>query len=323
MRAGWLLLLLFVLIGCDEAAAKPVSLTRRGLPAKVRSLEPMQEQGKGKGEGQGRGRKRGRKHDTPVYVDGKLIAALRFNELPATLPVNWHELDHSEQALRFAFTDYFTAMGVPVDKIRALHLYGGRRVMTISGDEVKRVGKGLHFQFSRGIGGQPAYKHAGAVDTNTSIDKISAVAVYVDSDPPEVINSHLKIASQGADQDVLERGGLRVYLDGRMVARLTRKELDGDDVALTELLAKAGVKLAGVKLGQAISKDAIAATLDPKQVAGLRVAAAPQSGGQLMLVGVAKDEAVEALILFARHKPVDRVAEATAGPTEPAGPTRK
>jgi hypothetical protein len=304
------------LIGCDEAAAKPVALTRRAMPAKVRELAPQQ--GKGEGKGEGRGKKRNRKHDTPVYVDGKLVAAMRFSEIPPSVPITWHPLDDGHQALRFAFTDYLAALGVSVDKVRALHLYGGRRVMAISGDEVRRVGKGLHFQFSKGIGGAPAYKHAGVVDTNTSIDKISAVAVYVDSEVPEVVHASLKSREQEADQERLDKGGMRVYLDGRMLGILKRAAHapleDRGPVTLAAFLETLGVSLNGVHTAEVVAKDAVAASLDKKKLAAdVLVEVAPQSGGRFQLAGVADGAPVEALLLYAKQKPVDRVAAAKAG----------
>jgi hypothetical protein len=280
--------------------------------------------GKSIGKDEQRGRKRGRHRDTPVYLDGKRVGSLRFGELPPTMPVVWHPLDGDRYARRFAFVDYLAALGVDLAKVNALHLHGGRgRITVIDGNELRRVGDAVQFQFSKSTGGQPRYKHRGPVTTNTSIDKIRAVAVYVADPAPELKGGKLYVDGKRVkpleDQD--GAGGTRVYLDGRMVGALKRRAV-GDSkegVVLSNALRGLGVELRGVHTAHVVVRDAVAMTIPATKLMGteLKVTALRQSRGRLTIAGALDDKPVDAVLLFAKDKPIDRSGPPPSG--APAG----
>ena len=79
--------------------------------------------------------------DPTVYVDGKPTGVLRFGELPVTLKPVWKEEKAAVpfkkgdkgprfrivKERRYRFSDYFRELGVDVDKITEVHLYGGNQ----------------------------------------------------------------------------------------------------------------------------------------------------------------------------------------------------
>ncbi len=79
--------------------------------------------------------------DPGVYIDGKPASVLRFGELPHTLKPVWIEEraaapfkkgDKGPRHLivksrRYRFSEYFQSLGVDLDKVKELHMYGGNQ----------------------------------------------------------------------------------------------------------------------------------------------------------------------------------------------------
>ena len=84
--------------------------------------------------------------DTVVYLDGKPIGYLTFGELPLALKPYWRKVKKSankpancpeclawkwgEQRF-YRFTEYLKAMGIPIAKIKELHVQGPKITETI------------------------------------------------------------------------------------------------------------------------------------------------------------------------------------------------
>jgi hypothetical protein len=206
-------------------------------------------------------------------------------------------------------------VGIDVARVKALHLYGGRsRVLVIDGDELRRVGNAVQFQFSKGTGGNPQYKHDGPVKANTSIDKIKTVAVYMDRDAPELKHGKLFVAGQRVDglPYVAEerRGGTRIYLDGRFVGAVKRREVEGEGARVLSALLRSfdEVNLDQVRTAQIVVKDNIALEVEGGRLRGdsLALTAPKKSRGRFAVAGVADGAPVDAIILYAKAPLPDR-----------------
>src|SRR5690606_30774388 len=111
-RSAVLALVLGLAAGCEERASD----LEAGLgPAADQLLAGVQIPAKK------RGGKRKRFADAPVFVDGSFRAMLKYNELPPTLPTRFKTFDDGKVVRRFAWTDYFAALGVDLSAIDAVH----------------------------------------------------------------------------------------------------------------------------------------------------------------------------------------------------------
>ncbi len=294
-------------MGCVEDAVAKVE----GNPSKV-EVAPATAvpSAKAKQHGQ-RKRRPGRDRSTPVYVDGKLAGSLRFHELPPTLPVTWYPLDGGTVDRRFAMGDYLTAMGVEIAQVKTVHLHGGRRITAIDGDEVRAKADKIYFNFTRNMSGRPAYRHDGPIDTNTSIDKIVAVAIYVNKPAPEMKSGTLFV--DGVAQKTIpytkkvKTGGTRVYVDGRIVGHLKRRHVEYADARdLASVLREIDVDVDAVKSAHIITRDKIARKLSPAELVGKELQVKSSKRGRLAVQGIADGQALDAILLFVSQEPVDR-----------------
>jgi hypothetical protein len=135
---------------------------------------------------EGGGRKRGeRRVIAPVYVDGKMVAALQYGELPSKFKPTIVERVREYSLCNLA--DYLVALGVDLAKVRAVHLAGASRTAAIDGDELRRVKDKLHFTFSRkrGTQGKPMMDWPGTkVVATTRIDIVFSLQVFVEKEAP-------------------------------------------------------------------------------------------------------------------------------------------
>lgn len=302
---------LCLLSGCVEdkvVAPEPAPATDA---TTVAAVAPAADAPKGGQEHGKRARKPGRDRITPVYVDGELVSSLRFSELPPALNVKWHSLDHGNVVRRFALADYLTSLGVALESVKAVHLYGGRRITMIDGDEVRRAGDRIHFQFSRLTAGRPQYRHDGPVKTNTSIDKINSIAVYLNKVVPNMVGGELYLDGERQERIPYtageKQGGTRVYVDGRIVAHLKRRHVaDAATKDLASMLRDSGVELASVKSAHIVSRDQIVRQLTGEEMGTETLTLAETDKGRIAIEQVANGQAIDAILLFANAKPVDR-----------------
>ncbi len=191
----------------------------------------------------GLGKGRGSASDAVAYVDGSPTSVLRFPELPAALPVAWKTLDDGRKVRRYRLADYVEALGLALDDVSEVHLYGGRdRVSIVTREELKKHRETLLFSFTGGTAGKPRmhYPPVDSIRINTFIDMLYNMAIYVKKPPPALdpTTRTLTLDGQrvrGVPYIVGERpGGTRVYVGGKLSAWIKRKTLadklviDGD-----------------------------------------------------------------------------------------------
>jgi hypothetical protein len=272
--------------------------------------------------------KKPRMGEAAVYVDGKSVGVMRVPELPLGLKA--HELP---QGRRYFMGEYLTALGVDVAKLKGLQAYGGARIAVMDGDEVRRIQNGLHISFTRGDSGKPRLIWSVVHPrVNTTIDMVSSLCVYVEKEPP-VLKDHELFYADGTKVEGVPYApheiskGTRVYLDGKLVATVKRKEIpssiqSGGDVehpsySLAGWLANAGVDATGAKTVDFLSGDDLIAHMDSKdwdaQKKEFAFTLPRHNQGQVAIAaGSAKSAKVSALQIFIKQKAPDRTLVAAA-----------
>lgn len=210
--------------------------------------------------------------DPTVYIDGVPVSVMRFGELPITLEPTWIEEKASLpfkkgdpgprfriiKERRYRFSDYFRALGVDLEKIKELHIYGGNQkaaAVIIPGDSVRNEEEFL-FRFGGAIWGKPLPNCPIGVGDGKCPDQIATMALYVDKEPPRREGGHFYFGDEKVEGIPYfgepSRGGIRVYHEGILSATIKRNKLiasgiegkgpEGDEnYSFFEFLASQGV----------------------------------------------------------------------------------
>jgi hypothetical protein len=267
--------------------------------------------------------------DPGVYADGKLIGMLQFGELPAPLDVYWFEdeagLEFGPNSKgpkteivrqrRYSFSKYFAALGLDVDKIKEVHIYGAQKRRTaavvVSGDEMREY-LGFSFRFGNDVFGKPIPACPDGIGDGKCPDSLGAVAVYLERPAPERRGGYFYL--DGNEVDGIPyygqplRGGVRIYLDGPHVATVKRKYLRGKggkvrDDGVTEwklftFLESKGVDTSKIADAWIVQKDRWTKRLTRKELVDATFIAKPGKSGEIFLG--ADEISVNHLQLFTR-----------------------
>ncbi len=212
--------------------------------------------------------------DTGVYVDGKPVGFLSWGELPAQLPVTWVKDKVSDrkrpgtndpgwkwaQQRFYKFTDYLKTVGVDLRKVKELHIYGPKlsQTLIVSGKELSSPrANELLFRFGTNTGGKAIPQSPGDLGNGKVADKVTAVMVYVTKKPPTLVrNEGLEL--DGVMQTGVPyygdpiRGGVRIYLDGKLAAIIKRQELDAKKAVNAASGGEPSFKLADIVAAQGV-----------------------------------------------------------------------
>jgi hypothetical protein len=191
--------------------------------------------------------KRPRFGEAAIYIDGKSVGVMRATELPPALKGRAVNIGGGYATTRYGFVDYVRALGIDAKRIKALHLYGGSRVVVVDKAEVARIGDGIMFSFVQGDRGKPRVHWPPVkLHVNSTIDMVSNVAVYVEKEPPvldargELVMPNGAVVEGKVPYAPEEQGnGTRVYVDGNLVGTVKRKKLT-NDMLVTDLAGKGG-----------------------------------------------------------------------------------
>jgi len=285
--------------------------------------------GTGDGGGQRRpgGQQKKRFGQSPVYVDGVPTAVVAYGELPPWLKTKWVALNDGRKVVRFVFADYLRALGVPLRRVQAVHLYGGRgRVGTLSGAELRRVRGRLLFSFTKGDAGKMRMHWGGDIRVSDSIDKVQAVAVYVDRKPPRwdrgkwgLVDDH-GVEFEGIPYARAPlKGGVRIYLDGRIAHVLKRNRTFERKIeparivggvptfGMFDYLDQVGVDARRVAAVELLDENQVALRLDGRALKAERataeLSAPPRSSGRVVVhLAGRRDVAVTAINLYTRKR---------------------
>jgi hypothetical protein len=264
---------------------------------------------------------RGKWKDAGVYLDGKPLGFLFYGELPRSLePVYPKGEEGNPMQQRFRFYEYFKALGVPMNRIKEVHIYNGNmNVLAVKGSTLSKFRKDFHFKFGKGTKGRALLLIARGMPRNTMFDKVAGIAIYIDKRPPKIEDDRPELL-EGQDKFDIPyhgpplRGGVRVYRDDRLVLHLKRNKLEeSQDLATwsddkTELrfplyafLEKHGVKTSDIVLADVIRQDKREERYSKAELKDMYFTAKAQAGGKILL-GKDKVE-VKALALYTRQVP--------------------
>ena len=286
--------------------------------------------------------------ETWIYVDGVPRGALLFAELPAALAPAWKDdvegLDfhpgdpgpHEKpiQILRWRLADYFQLIGIDVAKIKMVYLHGSGYV-AIPGPVFRKYADGITFDLTGNDLSTSRFYWPPGMPTNTSYDRYAAVSVFI-TKPPLKLDEHNNPFIDGVEvagipyHGTPERGGFRVYVDGKLAMVVKRNELGAtgritnERWNLRQLLESRGTKVQPIAGDLVFSKDQQQQRrerLDAAYVEELEVGVNAQASGTLL---VGKDNRpatalhlytkghvppVVALPVFQRDVPVARHAQ--------------
>ena len=192
--------------------------------------------------------------DVPVYVDGSQRGVLRYGEVPSLKNVA------SETAPAFILADYLRSIGVAPATVKSIYLFDNtNRVGSIEGSELVSDERRFVFHFVAGTSGNasPAWDTTG-LKNGYVVHEIRRVGVYVSGAAPSLHAGYNCVPAAdgkcseempGAKGDLAK--GTRVYVDGRMVGFVKRRQLadsiilgkndEGDyDFSLAKLLTTFG-----------------------------------------------------------------------------------
>jgi hypothetical protein len=242
MRPLLLAIAALLAAGCSEDGPPPLARTMKAVVAERMPSKPPDEAKDRLPETQRRLR------DAAVYLDGKAVGVLKRSELPPRLPLHKKKLSDGRLVPRYKVAEYLEAVGARLDRVRAVHLVGGRgRASLIDGDELRAKKDELLFSFTKGMeGGKPRVHWPPGIRINTSIDAISTVMIYEEKAPPR-FDSKARVFSFEDNKPIeglpyveaeSEPKGTRVYVDGVYAGVLKRKVLPDAFLAPDSVPAK-------------------------------------------------------------------------------------
>lgn len=284
--------------------------------------------------------------DTGVYLDGKPVGFLQWAELPASIPVVWFEDKVSankrpgtnDPGYRIAkqrmyrFTDYLTAIGIDVKKVKELHVYGPKMTSTliVTASELQsEKAKKFFFRFGSNVGGKAIPATPGDFGNNNVPDKISGVMVYVNKTPPKLVRDVGMVVPGETDPNngvpyfgQPLRGGIRLYVDDKLGGIIKRQDLDPkladtdkDGVMhykLGEVMKKLGIDTKKSVEVWVIRDERWNEKLPAAEVAAMTFTASSQAKGGILL----GDKKVRAQALAFHSKPVDAKQIPTVTPDD-------
>ncbi len=182
----------------------------------------------------------GKFNESPVYVDGVAKGILRFSEMPPQLkPFAFPEIDDLDVPRYYRLVDYLRAIGVDVEKIREMHIYGSHdRIAVLTGAELLAARERMIFDFTQQTRGKPRAKWAQthALKHKPMVDVILGIAIYADKTPPTYQHGDIWLDGKVVDDGYPYVGdgvpkGTRVYVDGKLDGWVRRKQLPNKLIA--------------------------------------------------------------------------------------------
>lgn len=269
--------------------------------------------------------------DTGVYVDGKFVGLLSWAELPLAVKPVWLKVKASApkrygtndtgwrwaKERRYRFRDLVEAYGIDLAKVKEIHVYGPKHSETViaTGKDLRsKAADGFMFRF----GGQVSGKAIPVVPDNfgngRSPDKISSVMIYVEKEPP-VLERNVGLVLDGEVQKGVPyfgtplRGGVRVYMDDRLVAYIKRQDLPEPQQTsaagepqwkLFDYLRSRGVNVDTVVEGWVVRQEKWHEKLSRAELDAIWFEASPQAKGHIEL----GEKKMKAQSLILRSHPV-------------------
>jgi hypothetical protein len=274
-----------------------------------------------------------------VYVDGRAVGTLRYGELPPGIEAR--AITPNGAARNYRVDEYLRAIGVDVDRARAIHFRGsGQRVSSLEREELDREPGRFVFDFAGNDTGAAtiAWDTVG-LKNKFLVHEIREVLVYVDRPALAIAPGRSCYLEAGetecsakvpyATEELAK--GTRVYLDGKLAGTVKRRRLtddlivgksdDGlDRFALGKFLASVGVNPARANAIEVVAGDDVVGRgrtaqdvtfVLPRHHSGRVVVAMPTSwqtagAGPLPLGGGPTQAEVTAVLVYEDKAPSKR-----------------
>jgi hypothetical protein len=208
--------------------------------------------------------------DAPVYVDGAQVGVLRYGDLaiePASML--------GEFTPMFRVYDYVKSLGIAPESVRSVHFHANNdRISSIEGSELRAEKDRFQFKFSDETTGAALQRWDTEGLKNEFVGhEFRRVTIYVNKAPPAIHpqrRCHLAADGECTDAIAYAQGdpvkGTRVYVDGKMVGFVKRRQIGQSMVlrdnaqgehefSVARLVAGFGVDLANVKSVELVAGD--------------------------------------------------------------------
>jgi hypothetical protein len=230
-------------------------------------------------------------HVPLVYVDGEPKAALAYNELPANLA-----LDAQHHA---RLCDYLKIYGADCSKVQRIDFHLAGDTLFVSGDDLRKQRR-VTFHFADGLSGRPR------LDGTLAPGDLGDIVVWVKEQPG-------MLKDDG-------RRGVRVNVDGRLVAKIKRNLLEGNvepvvepkpgEVAryrLRDFLASRSVTVAHIRGVDLVTRDEHVVRVSPEELAaGIEFMAPDKGHGEMKFLLAGRTVAALAVDVWADSAPPTR-----------------
>jgi hypothetical protein len=223
--------------------------------------------------------------DAPVYVDGAQASVLRYGDL-VIKPFAILE----GETPSYAIYDYLKSIGIAPETIKSIHLHGNNdRIASIEGSELVKQKDRFTFTFSSQTTGAPIQRwDTEGLKNEFVVHEIRKVSVFVKKAPfaihpqkrchldaPLAQGGKCTDAMPYADKDPVH--GTRVYVDGKMVGFVKRRQIQDAVLAgktdsgdqkynVAKFVESLGVKISdGVKSVELVAGDDVVARASAEQ----------------------------------------------------------
>lgn len=284
MRCATVLLALTVLsstVACSKKTPEPVKTEAVApakpavLPAAKAAADAVNNEGKLDPNDPKHGTRKLMGLDAPVYIDGVQAGVFRAGEL--MVPSRTTESGD----IRWNLYDYLASVGVDMAALKSVHMYGnGDRISSLEGSELRKEKSRFEISFSSGDTGTPMARWAvEGLKNPYMVHEIRRMAVYVKKPVASIDMKKQCHTSADGDctaevpySDGVVAKGTRVYVDGKMVGFVKRRQVtdammvgtpaaDPSDnkYAFAKLLAGMNVDVTNIKTIEIMAGDDVIA----------------------------------------------------------------
>lgn len=269
--------------------------------------------------------------DTGVYVDGKFIGLLAWAELPLSLKPVWLKVKASApkrygtndtgwrwaKERRYRFRELVEAYGLDLNKLKEIHVYGPKfsETVIVTGEELRsKAADDFMFRFGGQVSGKALPVVPDGFGNGRTPDKIASVMIYIEKKPP-VLERNVGLVLDDEVQEGVPyfgtplRGGVRVYLDDRLVAYIKRQDMpDGQQTSaagepqwkLFDYLRSRGVNVDSVVEGWVVRQEKWQEKLPRTELEAIWFEASAKAKGHIEL----GEKKMKAQSLILRSHPV-------------------
>jgi hypothetical protein len=230
-------------------------------------------------------------HVPLVYVDGEPKAALAYNELPANLALDGQH--------RAKLCDYLKVLGAECAKVQRIDFHVTGDTLFVSGDDLRKQRR-VTFHFADGMSSRPR------LEGTLVPGDIGDIVVWVKQAPG-------MLKDDG-------RRGVRVNVDGRLVAKIKRNLLEGNvepvvepkpgEVAryrLRDFLASRSVTVAHIRGIDLITRDEHVVRVSAEELAaGIEFMAPDKGHGEMTFLLSGRTVPALAVDVWAESAPPTR-----------------